>query len=54
MFFVIVILFFFTVNWIASYAMAILPIHFLAFLGSLLQLFLLIIVLILFTWFFGD
>ncbi len=54
MFLVIVLLFFFAVNWIASYVMAIIPIHLLTFLGSFLQFFLLIMVLLLFTWFFGE
>ncbi len=54
MFLIIVVLFFFVVNWFASYVMAIIPIHLLAYVGSFLQLMLLIIVLLLFTWFFGE
>ncbi len=54
MFFVMLVLFFFVVNWTASYVMAIIPIHLLTYVGSFLQFILLIIVLLLFSWFFGD
>ncbi len=54
MFLIIVLLFFFGVNWIASYVMAIIPIHLFTFVGSFLQFMLLIMIFLLFTWFFGD
>ncbi len=54
MFIVIVVLFFFIVNWFASYVMAIIPIHLLTYIGSFLQVILLMMILLLFTWFFGD
>ncbi|ACB51998.1 hypothetical protein cce_2650 [Crocosphaera subtropica ATCC 51142] len=54
MFLVIVVLFFFVVSWFAAYTLVIIPIHLLSSLGSLLNLSLLIMVLLLFTWFFGD
>ena len=54
MFFVFVLLFLFAINWLASYIMAIIPIHLFTYLGSLSQLLLLAIVLIVIGWLFGE
>jgi hypothetical protein len=50
----ILMLFFFGINWIASYVMVIIPIHLGNYLGSFWGLTLGIIILLIFSWFFGD
>ncbi len=50
----IILLFFFAINWLASYTMAIIPIHLLNGLGSFLSLMLGIMLLMLLSWFFGE
>ena len=54
MFFLILLLFFFLLNWFATYVMAIIPIHLFTYLGSLGQLLLLAVVLLILSWFFGE
>ena len=54
MFLVIVVLFFFVINWITSYLLVIVPIHLLRDLGHLGELLFFIAILLIFSWFFGD
>ncbi|WP_198648235.1 hypothetical protein [Cyanothece sp. BG0011] len=54
MFLIIVVLFFFVVSWVAANTLVIFPIHLFTSLGSFGHLILLILVLLLFSWFFGE